>query len=254
MSQQINLYNPALRRQRELLSAASVAVTALLLSTVVFAWGSAVRAGLGARQAEAAALAPQAKAAQEQMTILAKSLGERKPDPALQRQLAEAEEILSLRARARDALSRSAGPGAPSFAEYLRGLARRIPKGVWLTGFTANEGDGLEIRGRMTDPALIPEYIQRLNEEPVFRGQSFAALRMARPETDKTATDAAGKTKAAAPLFHEFALVPQKQAGGEKSAADKPAADKLVEVPKAVDNLHSQVVAQAEPSAKGKTP
>jgi Tfp pilus assembly protein PilN len=249
MSQQINLYNPALRRQRELLSATSVAATALLLLVAVIAWGSVVRAGLGARQAEAAALAPQAKAAQEQMTILAKSLGERKPDPALQRQLAEAEEILSQRTRARDALSRNAGPGAPSFAEYLRGLARRIPKGVWLTGFTANEGDGLEIRGRMLDPALIPEYIQRLNEEPVFRGQSFAALHLGLPEADKAATADAGKAKPAAPRFHEFALVPLKKAGGEKPAADKPA-----EVPKVVDSLHSQVVAQAESSAKGKTP
>jgi hypothetical protein len=103
----------------------------------------------------------------------------------------------------------------PPFADYLRGLARQSMTGLWITGFVWDAAsDSMEIRGRTTDPALLPEYIRRLNREPAFRGHAFAALKVAEGKPEPVAGVAA---KSPAPaeavqkaLFHEFTLIPVK--------------------------------------------
>ncbi|MDE2584906.1 MAG: hypothetical protein KGN39_05860, partial [Betaproteobacteria bacterium] len=50
---------------------------------------------------------------------------------------------------------------------------------LWLTGFEIGPGGlEMEIRGRMVNQSLLPRYIQRLDNEPRFRGRRFAALEM----------------------------------------------------------------------------
>jgi hypothetical protein len=61
----------------------------------------------------------------------------------------------------------------------LRALSRQHLDGLWLTGLSIGEAGGdLEIRGRMSSQALLPEYLRRLEREPVFQGRQFAALDM----------------------------------------------------------------------------
>jgi hypothetical protein len=69
------------------------------------------------------------------------------------------------------------------YSEYLRAFARQTVKGLWLTGFNIS-GDGaqMSLHGAAVNPGLLPEYIQRMNREPVMRGKSFAALQMKRPD------------------------------------------------------------------------
>jgi hypothetical protein len=68
----------------------------------------------------------------------------------------------------------------------------------------------MEIRGRTLDPALLPEYIRRLNAEPAFRGHRFAALSVALPTAPAPAASVA--PAATVPPWHEFALVPELEA------------------------------------------
>lgn len=216
MSQQINLYDPNLLRKRQLLTAANLAVTALLLAAVVGGWGMWERSKLAAVEAENQVIAPQVKGLREQMETLAKKLAGIKPDPRLAAELAAMQDVLSLRADMINALKQGMGSESSSFAEYLRGLARQSLSGLWLTGFVVGEGSaGMEIRGRMTDPARLPEYIRRLNSEKAFNGREFSALKVspgqpgegAAPEKVVKAAGGAAASVAAVP-YHEFTLLP----------------------------------------------
>ena len=220
MSQQINLFDPALRRKRELLTAAHLAVTALVLAVAMGGWGAMARSKLGALETQAQVLAPQSKGLQDQLLAAGKQLAEAKPDPRLATDLATAREVLALRDDVVAALKKGVGTEAVNFAEYLRGLARQSVSGLWLTGVTIGDGGAaLEIRGRMTDPASLPDYIQRLNGEKSFRGLAFAALKVTQPVAQAPAGgQAAGTattTAANRSPYHEFTLAPAKEITGQ---------------------------------------
>ena len=93
MSQQINLYNPALRRRRELLSANYLAIALVVVLAGVV--GGAVYGRQLADRAEARTRAVEAElqADQARLTAAAKAAAEHKPDPALVRDLAQAKDL-----------------------------------------------------------------------------------------------------------------------------------------------------------------
>lgn len=209
--QQINLYDPALQRKRDLLTAANLAIVSAVLFATMGAWGGWGRMKLASVEAESQAVAPQLKMVQGQMAAIGKQLGEAKPSPELEADLAAARTRLGLREEIFAALGKGFGGDVPSFAEYMRGFARQAQAGLWLTGFVIGEaGAAIEIRGRMTDPALLPEYIRRLNDEKVFQGRAFSALKVS---PAKVAATVDGKPAASTPMpakapYFEFVLTP----------------------------------------------
>lgn len=217
MSQQINLYDPALERQRDLLTAANFALAGGALLLVLAAWGTwgqVVAAGLeGKRTAIDATL----KSLREQAGALEAQVQSLKPNQQLADELARTRQELGSRQAVLAVLRKGLGPEATSFSEYLRGLARQGGGDPWLTGFSVDaDANTMEIRGRTLDPATLPDYIRRLNNEKLFRGQTFSALQL------KTAAEAApggaaaeaGKPPAApaGPTYSDFVLVPTKPA------------------------------------------
>ncbi|MBI4985571.1 MAG: hypothetical protein HZC24_09580 [Rhodocyclales bacterium] len=219
MSQQINLYDPALLKKRELLTVANLAGLALVLLLAVGAWGGVARMELAALEAQGKVLAPQLKAQQEQVVQIGKQLAAAKPDPRLEAELTAARSLLAVRSEIGAALKKGVGAEAPSFAEFLRGLARQSLNGLWLTAFKVGEnGANMEIRGRMLDPALLPEYIQRLSGEPAFKGRAFADLKVAPPQAAGQAAPAQAAPTAAAP-FLEFMLIPAQSGAPEAGNA-----------------------------------
>lgn len=223
MSQQINLFNPALLKKREWLTATTLALGVVATLVCVVLWGLWARAQVHRLEQEAAPLAQQLQSTQEQLTSLAKTMSDRKPDPRLEHELKTAQGALLARQAVAGVLEKGLGAQAVGFAEYLRGFARQATAGVWLTGFTVEaDGAGMEIRGRTTDPALLPSYIRRLSDEKAFRGRSFAALKMQEgalaPATPQTATvGTQGVPARANSGFHEFALVPKREGAEAKS-------------------------------------
>lgn len=226
MSQQINLYDPALLRKREVLTAANLAAATALLSLAVGGWGAAARAELAKLEGESRELTPALKAMQDDLLALGRQAAGAKPDARLEAELAATRERLGVRREVLATLKRGVGPDSPHFAEYLRGFARQAPKGLWLTGFRISEGGAaMEIRGRMTDASLLPDYIARLNNEAAFRGRAFAALKISagkveadgKPEASGGGTPPAG---AKAAPFLEFTLIPA--AGGDGASAAGP--------------------------------
>lgn len=179
--QQINLYNPALRRQREWLTLGNAVAASAILALLLGAAGAALRFQATVRAEEVQALNADLARAKDAL-LKAGAPGNRAAAEAelktLQETLAARREVL-VALRAGTGLSPAATLG---FADYLRGLARQTVNGLWLTGFSvAQGGDGMEIRGRMLVAERLPDYIRRLNSEKVFQGRQFMSLQVDRP-------------------------------------------------------------------------
>ena len=231
MSQQINLLNPALRKIRDWLVAAPIASFFGVLLAIVA--GAAMLSKTQADHVEQAAerQTTSLKLAQEKLTALAKVAAQTKPNPQIATELASARELLKGREEVMRLLEGGMIGSTGGFAEYLRGFARQTTEGLWLTGFTIGAGgEEMEIRGRMTNPAALSEYIRRLNHERVFQGRSFAALNIRRTEEGTVRKDAAAAPSAkspALPAYVEFVLTPSisapAAAAGEATSGTVPA-------------------------------
>jgi hypothetical protein len=211
MSQNINLVNPAFRKQRQRVTLAMVAQCVGLTLAVLLSYHYYLRqqvSGVAAELQSAEGLL------QSQRGYLDKLKGRAaapKPEAQLDADIARYEDELKNAREAMAVLKGGAFGNQQGFAEYLRAFSRQSMNGLWLTGFTISGNGDLEIRGRVLSPDLVPSYIQRLNKEKVLAGRSFARLEMNRPGGQPPAAGAAkdarkDKAPERAPRFLDFSL------------------------------------------------
>lgn len=177
MSQQINLLLPELRPRFDwlalpLVAGAAVAGLVLVVGIAQFQSFRATRLA-----STASSINGQVLNLQQQVQTLGQAVAARKPNPALHDEIAALRAGVDQRREVLAYVGRGSGETAPGFSAMLQGFARQDIEGVWLVGFGLSHG-GLEIRGRLLDPALLPRYIARLNDDPAFAGRHFAALEM----------------------------------------------------------------------------
>ena len=181
MSAQINLLHPRFLKQRDLLTLGNVVLAAAAFYTVLAAAGGWAWHEAATRKEAAASVEMQFKSAKEQVEAATKAAAIRKPSPQLMAELESVEGLLRRRGDIARMLESGAVGSTGGFADYLRGFARQIPEGLWLTGFAIGSGgNDMEIRGSMLDAAALPDYIRRLGTEKAFQGRNFAALTMNR--------------------------------------------------------------------------
>lgn len=215
MSAQINLYDPRFLKRRELLTLANLTVATVLLYSAlaaagVWAWQKAAQ-----QQALATVAGEQLKAIKDQVAAETKAGSARKPSAQLTAELERAEIVLRRSGEIVRLLESGVVGSTAGFTDYLRGFSRQTPDGLWLTGFNIGAGGkDVEIRGSMTNPGVLPEYIRRLGNEKIFQGRSFAALTMNRAEPQAAsrptgATPGVVQGVAAAPRPIDFVLLPK---------------------------------------------
>lgn len=173
MAQQINLYIPELRAPRRVATARQ----ALALAAVVVCASAVLSALLHwqAREHAAQGAALQQQASQMQLQMAARQASA--PTTRVSTQEVERlRQIAAAQQRVQQALAGAPEAGAQP-SDYLLAFARQAQPSVWLTGFSLTGVDrALEIRGRLLDASVLPEYLRRLNAEPRFKGHSFAQL------------------------------------------------------------------------------
>ncbi|MBP5986600.1 MAG: hypothetical protein KA538_05395 [Azonexus sp.] len=214
MSQQINLLLPELRPRFDWLALPVVggaALAGLLLLVAMAVMTAMTTDGLKAREAN---VRNQLAALQQQVQSLGRTLGARQADTALERQIASARLAVSQRQEVLNVIAQGDVAGSNAYSGLLQGFSRQIVDGVWLVGFGFAQKD-VEIRGRLTDPALLPMYINRLNAEPAFAGRRFATLDMKGVEPAAARADAAPApaTAVTTARFTEFVLRTEPEKG-----------------------------------------
>ena len=220
MSQQINLILPELRPRFDWLAlpiVAAMAAALLLLVVAVGVLGNVSSHDLRDRDSE---LSQSLAVLQQQVQTLGQSVATRKENPALAQEVEVQQLAVDQRREVVKVISQGKTDEASSYSALMEGFGRQVKDGVWLTAF-GFQGQGIEIRGRLTDSSLLPAYIAKLNDETAFSGRRFAALDMKAvdPAQDKVqAGQVAGDNKPKlAPRFVEFALTTERIAakGGE---------------------------------------
>ena len=192
MSQQINLYEDRLRPNREPLTGRRLALAAVLVLAVLVAWGVVERRAADAATAQLAGVQAEVAASQQRLAALGKSLAERKLPDALKAQIDGARVRLASHQAVMSLLDAGQLGNETGFSAVMRGFSHLASNELWLTGFTvAAGGQEIEIRGRMFDAAKLPQYVQRLADEPAFKGLRFAALDMQRETLSKAQDGAA---------------------------------------------------------------
>jgi len=189
MSQQVNLLNPRLQRKRDALSLNVVALGLLAIVIIEAALSGYALLYSQTLQKQEVALKAQNQTLLAEVEATRKLVAERKPSVALAKEIGGFSAIIGPREEALERL-RNINAAEGVYSNVMRGFARQAIEGVWLTEFSASAGD-LTIRGRLSDSALLPAYMRRLNEEPAFKGRRFLALDMKSvepvPEKDRAA-------------------------------------------------------------------
>jgi hypothetical protein len=177
MAQQLNLYGARFRRPKILISASNglrglaLVITICLLIGGFLTWRTSV---------ELVDTKEQQMFVQHRARLMAL-----KEQVAAQRQEVDVEaaklrEVEQALARVKATLQGgAAGETTVSYAAYFEALAKQSHGALWLTGFAVSpDGQSIELKGRMLDASALPDYLSRLNAEPVFKGRQFAQLQV----------------------------------------------------------------------------
>ena len=180
--QQINLYQPIFRKQRQVFSAATMGQAAALVAVTLlglYAFGRLKIAGL---EAEVVQLAAREKAVTAQ-------LGRIDPTIGANRRAEGEQEIKKLNAtlleqqRLIDVLRDQPLGTTDGFSSYLAALGRQHTAELWLTDLTINGATrAIELGGRSVRADLVPAYLQHLGREIALAGQRFDRFDIERDE------------------------------------------------------------------------
>lgn len=198
MAQQINLLSPALRRPRDWLSLRTVfaavvgAAALLLLLGVWLAWQLDT-----SHQGEVAAQDAGLQQAQAQVATLKTRLAERRL--AMDSEMRRVREIEQAIARVQQALHQGEHADDEPYSAYFEALSNQAHGSLWITGFSVSaDGRQLELRGQALDAAVLPDYLGRLNAEPLFQGRRFDHLTLGSAPAEGP--------DGSAPAYSEFVL------------------------------------------------
>jgi hypothetical protein len=185
MSQQINLFNPALIMRKDYFNTRTMLWLILAVAVLMLGAYSYARQQTGALQVQREQISRQLQEAQQQLVQVSRQFPPRQPSKALQDELAATESRLESHERLLSYLQEDSSAARAGFSDYMRAFAHQGVNGVWLTGFVIDaETRDMTISGNALQPELVPQYIAKLGAEPMLKGRTFAALNMGMPEPD----------------------------------------------------------------------
>lgn len=210
--QQINLFNPAFQPQKQVLTARMMGVAMLVLIAGIAGLAVMANVHTARLRGEANQGASQLARKQARLTSVTAEFAPRVKSTELETQLVEADAQLAALRHVSGVLERGELGDSTGFAGYFKAFARQSVQGLWLTSVSI-AGKDIGLKGRTTDPALVPGYIGRLTQEPLLQGKSFSSLQIGQAEPVQTQGADGKPVKSAAP-YVEFSLqsVPETRA------------------------------------------
>jgi len=197
MKQQVNLYQPILRRERKIFSAvAMLQIAGLFVAGLMAIYGYGVWKSQ-ALEAEVARLEDQRQAATERVESLGERFPSRQRDPELEARRDRLAAEKERKQKAVQVLSKGRFGNTEGFAGELAALARNRLDGLWLTGLTLYEGgQEMTLRGTTQADYLVPRLLQALSDEAVFTGTEFREARLERDDERSWEVDFVLRTRA----------------------------------------------------------
>jgi Tfp pilus assembly protein PilN len=185
MPQQINLCLPILRKQKPRFGAQAL----LQWFAVVWVMGVLLGASWVWNLNQASESLKQTVAAQAQELAAMQAVIERNqagagPARAAEQQmLTQQRALLAQRQQALLALQQGRAVSGYSHAERLRLVAQTIPPQAWVTQLRADDSL-LEVGGYTLEPAVLTDWVHRLAQSPLLKGQALSTVVVERVKPD----------------------------------------------------------------------
>lgn len=196
MSQQINLFNPALVKKRSLLTSTNLVALIVLLVMVFAGFGAlffwkTMKLKQTTDQSDA-----HLKALQSQLQLAQTNVVPRTEDPKLVSELEQLRRDLADTDRVELFLGNDQSGNIQGYSEFFKALARQVPDKLWITGFQIDgDGTSISISGRSSLPEQVPIFVNQLKREKIMQGRAFSALRMQRPQLENTSATLSNSTE-----------------------------------------------------------
>jgi Tfp pilus assembly protein PilN len=180
--QQINLYQPIFRKQRQIFSAMSmVQVLGIVVAALLGLYGYGA-AQVGALEREVVQLEAREQALATQLMRIDPAMGDNRRTE-LEAEVKRLNATLLDQQRLIDVLKERPLGDTAGFSAPLSALARQRTPELWLTALAINGGTGaIELAGRSLAPELVPKYMQRLGTEGALAGQRFDHFEIGRDD------------------------------------------------------------------------
>lgn len=182
MSQQINLINPALIKQKDYLTTLNIVSVYGVLGLLILGWYGYTAQQVHTLKASRDQLVGQLQQQQTTLEAMNAARAPKAPNQALIATLQSLEEKHRMQTQILQAMQQGKPSQDKGLANYMLGLARQSTDGLWLTGFSIDQTHhAVSLRGRSMDASLLPDYMHQLGREAVFAGQAFSGLRIQQP-------------------------------------------------------------------------
>ncbi len=177
MMQQINLYQPILRKQRKVFSAKTLLIGNLLvLGGICVFYGASLWQG-ESLQIQLTQTESQRDVNQKRIAQLSAMHPQKKRNPQLAINIANARERLAFVRKVLATLDTPENKIERGFSEHLAGLSRQDIPQLWLNQISILRGGiAIKLHGSTTHPEHVPYYIQQLSQEAIFQGISLHRL------------------------------------------------------------------------------
>ena len=181
MKQQINLYQPMFRKQEKVFSALTMLqITGFFIVVLAGIYAYNVNR-LKPFSIELRNTNTQLEKLSKQIEVVSRSLTSRGKNKLMESEITRLTLRLENMQKVKTALSEGSFGNASGFSTLFEALARNRVDGAWLTEITISDGGGkLALSGKSIDPELVPIYIKRLAQAPVFKNQNFNILELER--------------------------------------------------------------------------
>lgn len=183
--QQVNLFQPAVRKKQKPFSALMTVGAVLLMSVALTAFymlesdkqtaANEVLFKLDAQEAELLS----------RVEVMAKEYPPKQKSQQLEQRIDLLHAEHNQKLRVLEHLDKKNASKIFGFVSYLEGLAKqRIPE-LWLTSIQIKEGgEDLLLEGSALNAHYVPTYLQRLSAEKAYIGREFYTFHVDRPEQD----------------------------------------------------------------------
>ena len=180
--QQVNLYQPLLRKQEKVFSAKTLLQGNLIvLAGLVLLYGyTAVQTSK--MQAQLTQVQHQRDAHIKNLAELVKQFPPKAKDESFKRRIEQSQSELQHKRRLLLAVKDLGMDGTGGFSAHLSGLARQDVPQLWLRHIYLQHGQQVDLIGSAHQAEEVPLYLQRLTKEPAFRGTDFLRVDIARHE------------------------------------------------------------------------
>lgn len=186
MTQQVNLYQPILRRQKKVFSAATIGqIVAAAAMVMVLAWG-VTRWQLNLYEQRLQEAQKQESEQAARVATLTGQMQAQVESRSLRQEVEKLRQERLLKNRLLESIRSRKLDEATGFAARFTGLGRQQVEGLWLTRIAfADGGAETTLEGRAYKGELVPQLIQQLGGEQAFQGTTFREMRVFLPEEER---------------------------------------------------------------------